>query len=72
MKNALLISGYLRGFVENIQSIKENIIQSHDCDIYIHITQDETTDKYFNKSVSYDTITESKSVDRIKKLDFFI
>jgi hypothetical protein len=38
MKLALLISGYLRGFVENIQCIKDNIIQSYDCDIYIHIT----------------------------------
>ena len=56
MKIALLISGYLRGFVENVQSIQENIIQSHDCDIYIHLTQDENTDKYFNKYVSYNTI----------------
>ena len=56
MKIALLISGYLRGFIENVQSIQENIIQSHDCDIYMHISKDETTDKYFNKTVSYDTI----------------
>jgi hypothetical protein len=39
MKIALLISGYLRGFKENINSIKNNIIQDHDCDIYIHITE---------------------------------
>ena len=58
MKLALLISGYLRGFVENIQSIKDNIIQSYDCDIYIHITEDKETDKYFNKRVSYDTISK--------------
>ncbi len=58
MKLALLISGYLRGFVENIQCIKDNIIQSYDCDIYIHITEDNETDKYFNKRVSYDTISK--------------
>jgi uridine kinase len=58
MKNALLISGYLRGFIENIQSIKENVIQCHYCDIYIHITDDEKCDKYFNKNVSYDKIKQ--------------
>lgn len=56
MKLALLISGYLRGFTENIQCIKEHIIQTHDCDIYIHITEDENSDKYFNKRMSYDAI----------------
>ena len=56
MKLALLISGYLRGFIENIQSIQENIVQSHCCDIYIHITEDEKSDKYFNKRLSYDSI----------------
>jgi hypothetical protein len=47
MKLALLISGYLRGFIENINSIRENIIQSYDCDIYIHITDEQKCDKYF-------------------------
>ena len=56
MKLALIISGYLRGFIENIQSIKENVIQCLDCDIYIHITDDEKCDRYFNKNVSYDKI----------------
>lgn len=59
MKLALFISGYLRGFVENIQSIKDNVVQYHDCDIYIHITDDEKCDRYFNKNVSYDRIKES-------------
>lgn len=58
MKLALLISGYLRGFIENINSIRENIIQSYDCDIYIHITDEQKCDKYFNKNVSYDSIKE--------------
>ena len=48
MKIALLISGYLRTIKYNIQNIKQNIIQNHDCDIYIHITVDSEKDKYYN------------------------
>ena len=56
MKIALLISGYLRGFTENILNIKKNIIQTHDCDIYIHITENEVEDKYLNKQISSEFI----------------
>jgi len=50
MRVALLISGYLRTFTENIPSIKEKIIDKFDLvDVYLHITKNETTnDKYFN------------------------
>lgn len=57
MKNALLISGYLRGFIENINNIQKNIIQENECDIYIHITEDDENDKYLNKKISVDTIS---------------
>ena len=56
MKMALLISGYLRGLRENIESIKNNIIQENTCDVYIHITENYINDKYFNKSISVDDI----------------
>lgn len=58
MKLALLISGYLRGLYENIDSIRENIIQNNDCDIYIHITSSYKDDKYINKHISLDFINE--------------
>jgi uridine kinase len=58
MKISLLISGYLRGLYENIDSIKENIIQNNDCDIYIHITSSYKDDKYINKELSLDFINE--------------
>lgn len=57
MKIALLIAGYLRCLYENINNIKNNIIQNNDCDIYIHITNDYNADKkYFNKKISLDFI----------------
>ena len=58
MKIALLISGYLRGLNENIESIKNNIIQDNDCDIYIHITENCDDDKYINKHISIDSIKD--------------
>lgn len=59
MKIALLISGYLRGINENIENIKNNIIQNNDCDVYIHITNDENNDKYFNKKNTIDFINNN-------------
>ena len=50
------MAGYLRGFIENINSIKNNIIQKNDYDIYIHITDGDNDDKYFNKTVKIDNI----------------
>ena len=58
MKIALLISGYLRGLLENIESIENNIIQDNSCDIYIHITENCEDDKYFNKKISIDSIKD--------------
>ena len=56
MKLAILIAGYLRGFYENIDKIKDNIIQNNCCDIYIHITDDVLEDKYYNKHLSIEMI----------------
>lgn len=58
MKIALFISGYLRGIHENIENIKNNIIQNNDCDIYFHITNNENTDKYLNKKITVDYIQQ--------------
>jgi uridine kinase len=56
MKLALIIAGYLRGINENIAYIKKNIIQHYDCDIYIHITSDDSDMKYYNKKLSIEFI----------------
>jgi uridine kinase len=56
MKIAILIAGYLRGFYENIDKIKNNIIQNNECDIYIHITQDDLEDKYHNNKINIEKI----------------
>ena len=59
-KIALCISGYLRTFNECYPSIKENVIQDYDCDIFIH-----TYDKYRDKP-SYHNLDE---YDREKNYD---
>ena len=56
MKIALLIAGYLRGINENIKYLKKKIIQEHDCDIYIHISNDDSDNKYYNKKTTVDFI----------------
>jgi uridine kinase len=56
MKLALIIAGYLRGINENIAYIEKNIIQHYDCDIYIHITTDDSDMKYYNKKLSIEFI----------------
>jgi uridine kinase len=58
MKIALLISGYLRTFEYNIENLISNIIQDNDCDIYIHITENEEEDKYLNKKISLDFLKQ--------------
>lgn len=55
MKHALLISGYLRCFKEGFPSLKENLLNENNIDIYIHITN-EKEKKYNNKSLSLDEI----------------
>lgn len=59
MKVALLISGYLRTFKDNLPSIKDNIVKTfnNNVDIYIHVTKDEQKkDKYLNPSILYENI----------------
>ena len=55
MRIAILISGYLRGFKENINKIKKNVIQNYPYDIYIHITNNKE-EKYDNEKISIDYI----------------
>lgn len=64
MKVALLISGYLRSFKNNIPNIKEKIIDKFDrVDVYMHITKNESEeDKYLNN------INESQEIGYISKM----
>ena len=55
MKIALLISGYLRSLKNNIESLKENLLDMYDVDIYIHITNNNEI-KYLNKHISIDEV----------------
>lgn len=52
MRVAVLISGYLRSFKDNLDNIKTNVVNKFDnVDIYIHITQNENNDdRYLNDS----------------------
>jgi uridine kinase len=55
MKSALLITGYLRCFKENINNIKKYIIDENNVDIYIHLTMDKEK-KYINKEIKLDEV----------------
>jgi len=57
MKTALLISGYLRCFKENINNIRKYIINENNVDIYIHLTMDKDN-KYINKEIKLDEVFE--------------
>ena len=61
MRVALLISGYLRSFKNNIPNIKEKIIDKFESvDVYIHVTKNESTeDRYLNN------INESEEINYI-------
>ena len=69
MKVAILISGYLRTFKDNINNIKEKIINNFDnIDIYIHITKNEDkNDKYlnFNKELDESIIKDLNPISVI-------
>lgn len=52
---ALLISGYLRSFKENITNLQKYLLNDNNVDIYIHITKDKDT-KYNNNDVALDEI----------------
>lgn len=57
MKVAILIAGYTRTLEHNIGSIKQNLIQNYDTDIFIHLSEEEKEkDKYWNKEISLDFI----------------
>ena len=61
MRLAILIAGYLRSIVENIDNLKKNVLQKHEYDIYIHITIDDNDIKYCNKKISFELVqTELK------------
>ena len=55
MKVALMISGYARSLKTNIESLRENLLNLYDIDIYIHITLS-NENKYINNSISIDEI----------------
>ena len=55
MKTALLITGYLRCFKENINNIRKYIINENNVDIYIHLTMDKDN-KYINKEIKLDEV----------------
>jgi uridine kinase len=61
MKAALLISGYLRTFRENLPILKSSILEKFDqVDIYIHITKNESKeDRYINNKNDIDYINNS-------------
>ena len=55
MKIALIISGYLRSFKNIIESLKKNLLNLYDVDIYIHVTNS-NENKYINNMISIDEI----------------
>ena len=63
MRVAVLISGYLRSFKENINKIEKIIIKKfNNVDFYIHITKNEEKyDKYLNPSNIYEDIKTIES-----------
>jgi uridine kinase len=68
MKLALLITGYARSLMQNYNSIKKNVIQGHDVDVYIlcNITG---RDKYNNNTISRNFIEEIDPVVLIYEND---
>jgi uridine kinase len=52
MRIAILISGYNRTFDLNIENLFTNIIQNYNTDIYLHITNDQSQDKYLNNPIN--------------------
>ena len=55
MKHALLISGYLRTFKENIHNLRKHVLNINDIDIYIHVTKSKDS-KYNNHDISLDEL----------------
>jgi len=70
MKVALLISGYLRSFKDNISNIKTFINDRFEIvDLYIHITENELhNDKYLNINIKEDIIKNINNEFKVKSL----
>lgn len=67
IKTALCISGHLRTFEENYNSIKENILDRLDCDVFIH-TWDILGLSYRFTDADLHVTETSLLLDRIKQL----
>ena len=51
MKVALLLCGFLRTYKNNFNNLKENILDRYNCDIFLHVSQNESNnDKYINNN----------------------
>ena len=58
---AILISGYLRNYVQGVEYIKTEIMSKFDkCDIYLHITQNESVEDVYDNHV--DSIEDWKKI----------
>jgi uridine kinase len=63
MRVALLISGYLRTFNSNINSLNDKILSKFDnIDIYLHITEEESIDDKYLNNISLKNICDIKSI----------
>ena len=78
MKAAILISGYLRTLLDNLQNIKSKLLDKFDqTDVYLHITNNEKyEDRYLNNSSTTENIEEIlkflKPVTVIRENNFLI
>jgi uridine kinase len=61
MTAAILISGYLRNYIQGVEYIKTEIIPKFNkCDIYLHITQNESVEDVYDNHV--DSIEDWKKI----------
>ncbi len=64
MKVALLLCGYLRTYKYTYTNLKKMFLDRYNCDIYIHISEDECKkDKYINENENTD-----KNISDVKSL----
>lgn len=67
LKTALCISGHLRTFEENFDSVRVNILEKMDCDVFIH-TWDKVGLAHRGLDAKYHNTETYKLVDKIEKL----
>lgn len=67
LKTALCISGHLRTFEDNFKSVKDNILDLTDCDIFIH-TWDNMGLSYRFTDANLHSIETKRIIDKIKQL----